>query len=259
MLFLSALLLVAWKPFAYSQTFPVQATGIFTLEDGNELRILQTLPSTKIQGILATAKRVKLADFSGTYDKETGKVLANMSYCDGGREKLTFFFTRNNANAAEIYFGDAPNDRKEIGKRKGNTRPTLNYDCAPQSAPQTNEPFLGKGTWTGTWKTDHGIIRLVQVNDVVTGKVFVIGDFKDTGVIQLIDFDANEVKGEFTSQTQRDGYFKINRISETKFEGTYRWGSETEWTSWGGERTSSQLPVLTASGAIHFLNRLLSE
>lgn len=256
---LSALLLVAWKPFAYSQTFPAQATGIFTLQDGNELRILQTLPSTKIQGIIATPKRVKLADFSGTYDKETGKILAKMSFCDGGREKLTFFFTRNNANAAEIYFGEAPNDRKETGKRKGNTRPTLAYECAPQSTLQTNEPFLGKGSWTGTWKTDHGIIRLVQVNDVVTGKVNVIGDFKDTGVIQLIDFEGNEVEGEFTSQTQLDGYFKITRISETKFEGTYRWGRQIEWTPWGGERTSSQVPELTATGAQHFLNRLLTD
>ncbi|WP_192348347.1 hypothetical protein [Algoriphagus sp. Y33] len=251
--------LMALSSFVSAQTFPVQATGIFTLDIGNELRLLQNLPSTKVEGIYAKPSKEKLADFEGAYEKSTGKVDGQLTYCNGKKERLVFYFTRDNADASEIYFGKAPNDRKAVGTRKGKTRPTLAFDCANDSAEQGNEPFFGKGSWTGTWKTHQGMIRLIQINDIVTGNVFVVGDFKDTGVIQIIDFEGNEVEGEFTSATQGDGYFKITRMSETKFEGTYRWGLQTEWTEWGGVRTDSKLPVLTSTGAKHLVNRLLSE
>jgi hypothetical protein len=258
-LILSALLLMAWSPVVFSQTFPVQSTGIFTVSDGNELRILQTLPSTKIQGIYATSKKEKLADFSGSYDKETGKVLAKMTFCDGKRAELTSYFTRNNADALEIYFGSVPNDQKETGTRKGRTRPTLAFDCVKDSAKKGNEPYLGKGSWTGTWKTNLGMIRLIQINDIVTGKVFVIGDYKENGVIQLIDFSGNDVEGEITTSTRGEAYFKIARANETTFDGTYRWGLQTERTPWGGVRIDGKLPLLTSTGAKLFVNRLLTE
>lgn len=258
MLFIGAI--ITCCNLALAQTFPAQATGIFTLDIGNELRMLQSLPSTDVQGVLATPKKEKLADFKGTYDKSTGKLEGQLTYCQGKKEPLLLYFTRNNADAQEIYFGPADNDRKAVGTRKGRTRPTLAFDCASGSAPvKKNEPFLGKGTWTGTWKTNLGMIRLVQINDVKTGKVFASGDFENTGVIHLIDFSGNEVEGEFTSSTKGDGYFKIKRISETKFEGTYRWGRQTEWTPWGGELRDTKLPQLTSTGAQHFINRLLTE
>ena len=255
---LSTLIFLLGNNILRAQTFPVQATGIFTLSEGNELRILQDLPATQITGILANAKKEKLAEFSGIYNKDTGKLLGKMTYCDGKKEQLTFFFTRNDANVSEIYFGTAPNDRKAIGSRKGRTRPTLAFQCA-EGTSNIQEPFLGKGSWTGTWKTHLGMIRLIHINDIVTGNVFVVGDFKDTGVIQLIDFDGNEVEGEFTSLTQGEGYFKITRVSETKFEGTYRWGMQSEWTTWGGELRDARLPQLRSEGAQHLVNRLLTE
>lgn len=240
-------------------TFPAQSTGIYTLDIGNELRLLQTLPATAIEGILATPQRKKLADFKGVYDQSTGKIEGQLTYCNGKKEQLIFYFARQSADAAEIYLGKAPNDRKATGTRKGRTRPTLAYPCADEETVKVNEPYVGKGSWTGTWKTHLGMIRLVQINDSVTGNVFVVGDFKDTGVIQLIDFSGNEVKGEFTSPTQGDGYLKITRVSESKFEGTFRWGLQSEWTSWGGERRDAKVPNLTSTGARHLVNRLLTE
>ncbi|MDR7128967.1 hypothetical protein J2X69_001302 [Algoriphagus sp. 4150] len=258
-LLLGALVIMTLGTLASAQTFPAQATGIFTLDIGNELRVLQTLPSAEIQGILASPKKEKLADFKGNYDKNTGKFEGELTYCQGKKEPLLFYFTRNNADVLEVYFGLEGNDRKAAGTRKGRTRPSLAFNCAAGSdQSQSNEPYMGKGTWTGTWKTNLGMIRLIQINDVKTGKTFVSGDFENTGVIHLIGFSGNEVEGEFMSSTKGDGYFKITRISDDKFEGTYRWGRQTEWTPWGGERKDTKLPQLTSTGAQHFINRLLA-
>jgi len=113
---------------AIVQVFPPVATGIYQLSNGNELRLQQTGSDVSVFGNLIDCKNKILAQVEGNYDRATGKLELALIHCVGEEEELLWYFSRNRADRAEVYLGEAGKETKVTAARiSGN--PQLEFTC----------------------------------------------------------------------------------------------------------------------------------
>lgn len=89
--------------------------------------------------------------------------------------------------------------------------------------------------FAGVWDTQHGELRLHQVNG------HVIGDYADRGVI-LGNVQGSCVAGVFTNGG-RSGLFRFEMKSDDAFEGRWAWHGEPLQNDWNGDRIASEAPT----------------
>jgi hypothetical protein len=111
---------------AQASTPPV--TGVFSLSNGNELRLVQAPTGFFTAGNMINSKRKILAQFEGNYDAASRKLEGNLIHCSGKEEELLWYFSRNTDDRAEVYLGPAGKDTKAVASRiQGN--PNLEFPC----------------------------------------------------------------------------------------------------------------------------------
>lgn len=92
--------------------------------------------------------------------------------------------------------------------------------------------------WEGTWNTQFGQLRLVDLGD------YVVGDYSKHGIIiGKKNFDL--LQGVFTnSQNQRSGHFTFQSQPSNRFRGSYKWEGSNKLTDWTGQKTSNTVTAL---------------
>ncbi|RPA67786.1 hypothetical protein EF405_12465 [Cyclobacteriaceae bacterium YHN15] len=111
---------------AQASTPPV--TGVFSLSNGNELRLVQAPTGFFTAGNMINSKRKILAQFEGNYDAASRKLEGNLIHCSGKEEELLWYFSRNTDDRAEVYLGPAGNDTKAVASRI-QANPNLEFPC----------------------------------------------------------------------------------------------------------------------------------
>lgn len=135
---------------------------------------------------------------------------------------------------------------------------TFDYGAAPTGGEQDNAydyAAAPTGPWTGTFSTNHGDIRLIQIGD----RVF--GDYAARGYFEGCARDGGRtLRGTFQylSPRSRHGFIEF-RLDGDSFAGTWTWtrsgvprsGSAINWR---GTRKSSDAPTLNyvSQNELHF-------
>jgi hypothetical protein len=125
---ISVILLGLSYQFTIAQASTPPVTGVFSLSNGNELRLVQSPTGFFVAGNMINFKRKILAQFEGNYNAATRKLEGNLIHCNGLVEELLWYFSRNTDDKAEVYLGPAGNDTKAVASRiQGN--PNLEFPC----------------------------------------------------------------------------------------------------------------------------------
>jgi hypothetical protein len=112
-----------------AQASPPTVTGVFSLSNGNELRLVQDPTGFSVAGNMINSKKKILSQFKGNYDAASRKLEGDLIYCNGVVEELLWYFSRNTDDRAEVYLGPAGKDTKAIASRvQGN--PNLKFPCS---------------------------------------------------------------------------------------------------------------------------------
>lgn len=93
-------------------------------------------------------------------------------------------------------------------------------------------------SWTGTWSTDFGDLRLHSSSNTF------YGDYKDVGIIDGYQQYSNQYQGKFTNGT-KEGWFKF-KLNGEKFTGTWGWKGKKEEGKWNGKRINKTKPLLSS-------------
>lgn len=146
------------------------------------------------------------------------------------------------------------------GYGSGDDAPAYQYETVPYPAypapdqssdspyPETTAPVTGP--WTGTFSTNHGDIRLIQIGN----RVF--GDYAARGFFEGCVRDGGQtLRGTFQylSPRSKHGFIEF-RLNDDSFEGTWTWtrsgvpgpGSAINWR---GTRRSGDAPTLNQVSA----------
>lgn len=114
--------------FSEAQVSPSVVTGIYTLSNDNELRLVQEVSDFAVSGNLINSKKKIQAQFEGNYDAATRKLEGILIHCTGEQEELLWYFSRNTDDRAEVYLGPSGEDTKAVAIRiQGN--PNLDFPC----------------------------------------------------------------------------------------------------------------------------------
>lgn len=101
----------------------------------------------------------------------------------------------------------------------------------------------GAQSWTGSWNSSFGELRLHQIG------IDVHGDYRDLGDIDG-RVNGNKLTGTFTNGN-KSGSFIFTRTSNHAFTGQWKWENTNNWQEWNGSLKSSVAPVLTSTLAIN--------
>ncbi len=229
-----------------------ESNGIFKLSTDNEIRFkLTSLKSERIKGILVSDRGVRLASFNGKISRQNRSIKGDLTYCDGNKGELTWYFDRNTEDAAQVYLKIGKSELKATATRTKKGVPDLSAAC-PASTLSANT----KSTWTGTWDTSYGELRLVQLT--MTNQSKMIGDYSNFGHI-----DANLKNGKWEglfNNGNREGQVNFVLSEDGKsFTGTWKFDGDTQWQNWSGTKSSSSKPVITHRSATLIIDRINRE
>ncbi len=126
--FIVAAIMTMTYQFVAAQVSPPVVTGIYNLSGGNEIRLYQADSKFPVSGNLINPKHKVIAQFEGDYNPSTGRLEGVLIRCAGMEEELLWYFTRNTADRAEVYLGNAGKETKAVASRvQGN--PLLEFPC----------------------------------------------------------------------------------------------------------------------------------
>jgi len=252
-------LMILFMMFFTSNTFGQlaashESNGIFKLSTGNEIRFkLNSLKSERITGILVSDQGVRLASFSGKISRQNRSIEGDLTYCEGSKGKLTWYFERNTDDTAQVYLQIGKSEIKAIATRTKKGVPDLSLACPVSSLAQNT-----KANWTGTWNSSFGELRLVQLTMSNPNQTKVIGDYSNLGHI-----DANLKNGKWEglfNNGNREGQvsFVLSEDGKT-FSDTWKFDGETQWKTWSGTKSSAPKPVITHRSATLIIDRINRE
>ena len=94
-------------------------------------------------------------------------------------------------------------------------------------------------SWEGTWSTQFGQLKLVDLGD------YVVGDYGSNGIIiGKKNFDL--LQGVFTNSGQKkSGRFTFQSQPGNQFRGSYRWENSDKLSDWMGKKTSTKVESLS--------------
>ncbi len=164
-------------------------------------------------------------------------------------------------------YGPAPTGGEEDTTFDYGTAPTggeedisFDYGAAPAGGEQDNAfdydyAAAPTGPWTGTFSTNHGDLRLIQIGN----RVF--GDYAARGYFEGCVRDGGQtLRGTFQylSPRSRHGFIEF-RLSDESFAGTWAWTTSgvprsNSTINWRGTRKSADTPTLNyvSQDELHF-------
>lgn len=142
--------------------------------------------------------------------------------------------------SATIPTSDVQNVIESISSNTGLDATIIVNSTIHWQKPSTNTPTQPtRQNYTGTWKTNHGPLRLVQIGDKVYGDYVNVN-----GTIQG-SIKNNVLNGIFTNRNNR-GKFQFS-INSNKFAGQWAWANNSGKGHWNGTRISAAKPNLTSA------------
>jgi len=201
-----------------------QPTTSFTGEWKTTYGIVRLIQNgTKITGDYDVGKgpfvgSVRGNRFTGTFVnngmKKTGEVYWNIN--------------GNNINGKWRWKGSG-NWLPWTGTKISSKKPKLKYT-------NTKKPAE---TWTGTWGSNHGPLRLVQQGNMVYGDYAKVNGTIEAKIVR------NMLRGVFTNNG-KPGIFEW-KMNGQKFTGNWKWRGATKWSgAWNGQLKSKTKPTLTS-------------
>ncbi|WP_101069180.1 hypothetical protein [Roseovarius salinarum] len=143
--------------------------------------------------------------------------------------------------------GGLTGDWQWTGNRTGGDWPGEKADAAAPALGNIEIPSLtglSNGMLTGTWETQFGPVRLVQVGDLF------VGDYADRGIILGGRADDGTITGQFTNG-QRVGEFswttsagRVDGEYSISFDGTWAFLDGEGSGTWTGEKVDHDKPNL---------------
>lgn len=99
-------------------------------------------------------------------------------------------------------------------------------------------------TWTGSWNSSFGELRLHQIG------IDVYGDYRDLGDIDG-RVNGNKLTGTFTNGNKSGSFIFTLANNNTSFTGKWKWSTSNNWQDWNGSLKSSAAPVLVSPLALN--------
>jgi len=179
----------------------------------------------------------------GTIEATVSGNSANGVFTNGSNKGVFKWTKISNAFTGKWGWGTNVGTSNWTGTKRNNTKPKLTSSIASKLKSATPNA----SSWTGTWNTSYGELRLIEKD----GKVF--GDYKDVGYIEASK-KGNTITGIYTNENS-NGLIQFTRSGGT-FQG--KWGANENiermqgaWTknlklsnNWNGTIKSTTRPIL---------------